>query len=149
MKKTIIIISSFLGLLALFFIIDFLASPVSDVTSKAEMKITPEAKLEYVPTKDELMKLEGENLQFLGFYEVVALNFDDHPFVTLINKDLEKINFSITILDEQKKAFSIPAIQFSPQNLQLADSFGLAKKQARYFAYKKNYPIAGATHTTD
>lgn len=148
-KKTIIIVSSFLGLIALFFLIEYLASPVKDVTSKAEMKMTTGAKMEYVPTKDELVKIEGEQLQLLGIYTVVGIHFDRHSYVTLANAEQEEINFSISIIDKQKQTFSIPAIQFSPQNLQLSDSFGLAKKEARYFAYKKNYPVASATHTTD
>ncbi|EOH91560.1 hypothetical protein ACTNBL_00300 [Enterococcus villorum] len=149
MKKTIIIISIFLGLIVLFFVVDFLTSPIRDVTSKAEMKIDNETKMEYVPTEDELLKLEGDQLQFLGFYEVVSISFDDQPHITLLNDNNEEINFSISILDKQKKTFSIPAIQFSPQNLQLTDSFGLAKKSAKYFAYKRNHPLAGATHTTN
>lgn len=149
MKKTIIIVCGFLGLIALFFIIEFFNSPVRDVTLKAEMKLGTETKMEYVPTEDELLKIEGDQLQLLGFYEVVSISFDDQPYITLINDEKEKINFSISILDKHKKTFTIPAIQFSPQNLQLADSFGLAKKAARYFAYKRNHPLAGATHTTD
>ncbi len=66
-KKTIIIVSSFLGLIALFFMIEYFASPVKDVTSKAEMKMTTGAKMEYVPTKDELVKLKEINFNYWAF----------------------------------------------------------------------------------
>ncbi|MEY8446176.1 hypothetical protein AALA44_08455 [Enterococcus ratti] len=138
MKKAIIMVSSFLSIITLFFIIESLTSPVKDVTSKAEMQSTVEPKMEYVPTKEELLKIEGEKLDFLGFYQIIKLKFDDQPSITLLNEDQETINFSISVLDKKKQIFSIPAIQFSPQNLQLSDSFGLAKKETHYFAYKKN-----------
>lgn len=102
MKKTIIIVSSFLGLIALFFMIEYFASPVKDVTSKAEMKMTTGAKMEYVPTKDELVKIEGDQLQLLGIYTVVGIHFDRHSYVTLANAEQEEINFSISIIDKQK-----------------------------------------------
>ncbi len=137
MKKTIIIVSSFLGLIALFFMIEYFASPVKDVTSKAEMKMTTGAKMEYVPTKDELVKIEGDQLQLLGIYTVVGIHFDRHSYVTLANAEQEEINFSISIIDKQKQTFSIPAIQFSPQNLQLSDSFGIAKKKHATLLIKK------------
>ena len=137
MKKTIILVSSILIIVAIFFIADFLTSPIKDFSSKAQMQPTQTSKMDYVPTENELVKSEGSQLRLLGSYEVVEINFDDHPYITLLNEKHEDISFTITILDKDKKTFIIPAIQFAPQNLHVSDTFGLAKKDTRYFAYKE------------
>ncbi len=148
MKKTIILVSSILGLVAIFFIVDFLTSPIKDVSSKVQMQPVKESKMDYVPTKSELVKNEGPQLRLLGFYEVAEIKFGDHPYITLLNEEHGDISFAITILNKEKKTFIIPAIQFAPQDLHESDTFGLAKKDTRYFAYKNDYPIDDTTAPT-
>lgn len=148
MKKIIVIISSLFACVGLFSFIHFLNSPVRDVTSKAEMIQTDEIKMEYVPTKNQLLKSIGNSVDFLGIYEVTEINFNDTPHIVLTKEDENELSFEIRVTDPKEQSFSIPAIKFSPQNIHVSDTFGIAKKNDRYFAYKNNVSIEGEPYNT-
>ncbi|THE10797.1 hypothetical protein E1H99_09290 [Enterococcus hirae] len=138
MKKIILFISSCLFLTCLLAFGSFFLFPVKDVTSKAIMDQPAETKMEYVPTKKELLKSMDEQLLFLGIYQVTEINFNKDPYIILTKDEKNELSFEIDILDIKEQRFSIPGLKFSPQNLHIADTFGIARKDNQYFAYKSN-----------
>ncbi|WP_241161962.1 MULTISPECIES: hypothetical protein [unclassified Enterococcus] len=136
MKKSTFILASLCTLTVLLIIAAFFTTPVMDISSKAEMNQSIDEDMAHVPTKKQLMKAEGPQLTLLGLYQITAIDFEDTLQATLTDEEQNEHKFSISILDKQKKRFTIPEIRYTPQNLALHDTFGLAKKGARYFAYQ-------------
>ncbi|EME3504220.1 hypothetical protein UL360_002653, partial [Enterococcus faecium] len=77
---------------------------------------------------------EGKDIQLLGTYQISTVNFNTQN-VLLTNSDGKTLTFPITITDKEKDLFCIPAILYSPSDLKIADSIGLAEKNKQYFAY--------------
>ncbi|AUB54363.1 hypothetical protein EM4838_10300 [Enterococcus mundtii] len=63
-----------------------------------------------------------------------TVNFNTQN-VLLTNSDGKTLTFPITITDKEKNLFCIPAILYSPSDLKIADTIGLAEKNKQYFAY--------------
>ncbi|WP_065763885.1 hypothetical protein [Enterococcus faecium] len=89
----------------------------------------------FLPTKEELLRYEGNKLQFLGSYQAIIVNFR-HKYTILTNHHGIEIELPITVSNKQKQYFSIPSVTYSPTYLKCWDTFGLAKRNDRYFAYR-------------
>ncbi len=89
----------------------------------------------FLPTKEELLRYEGNKLQFLGSYQAIIVNFR-HKYTILTNHRGIEIELPITMTNKQKQYFSIPSVTYIPTYLKCSDTFGLAKRNDRYFAYR-------------
>lgn len=89
----------------------------------------------FLPSKEELLRYEGNKLQFLGCYQAIIVNFRN-KYTILTNHHGTEIQLPIKVTDKQKQYFSIPSVTYIPTYLKCSATFGLAERNGHYFAYQ-------------
>lgn len=132
MKKLALISLSFIVIISFVFVVEYKNLTVKDVSSQTV--VSENVEIDTLPSEKDLLKYEGKDIQLLGTYQISTVNFNTQN-VLLTNSDGKTLTFPITITDKEKDLFCIPAILYSPSDLKIADSIGLAEKDNQYFAY--------------
>ncbi|OZS41146.1 hypothetical protein DF186_10975 [Enterococcus hirae] len=94
------------------------------------------------PSLDELKALLSaksidNNLQILGKTQITTVLFKDKNMAVLSPESGEEIQLSIKVTDKEKNLFEIPELKYASKSLKIGDTFGLAKKENTYFAYRE------------
>ncbi|MFP7291576.1 hypothetical protein [Enterococcus hirae] len=94
------------------------------------------------PSLDELKALLSaksidNNLQVLGKTQITTVLFKDKNMAVLSPESGEEIQLSIKVTDKEKNLFEIPELKYASKSLKIGDTFGLAKKENTYFAYRE------------
>ena len=94
------------------------------------------------PSLDELKALLSaksidNNLQVLGKTQITTVLFKDKNMAVLSPESGEKIQLSIKVTDKEKNLFEITELKYASKSLKIGDTFGLAKKENTYFAYRE------------
>ncbi|EOD5300576.1 hypothetical protein [Enterococcus mundtii] len=119
-------------IISIVFVIEYKNLTVKDVSSQTV--VSENVEIDTLPSKQDLIKYEGKDIQLLGTYQISTVNFNTQN-VLLTNRDGKTLTFPITITDKEKNLFCIPEILYSPSDLKIADTIGLAEKNNQYFAY--------------
>ncbi|EMF0536199.1 hypothetical protein H6231_002525 [Enterococcus hirae] len=133
MKKLALISLSFIVIISFVFVVEYKNLTVKDISSQTA--VSESIEIDTLPSEHNLIKYEGKDIQLLGTYQISTVNFNTEN-VLLTDNDGKNVTFSITITDKKKNLFCIPSILYSPRELKIADTIGLAKKANQYFAYK-------------
>jgi hypothetical protein len=133
MKKLAPISLLFVVIISIVFVIEYKNLTVKDVSSQTT--VSENIEIDTLPSEHNLIKYEGKDIQLLGTYQISTVNFNNKN-VLLTDSDGKKVTFPITITDKKKNLFCIPSILYSPRNLKIADTIGLAEKDNQYFAYR-------------
>lgn len=137
MKKTFLI--SLLGSVVLIFVLFIAFSGSSETeTSKSPTATTSEVVNITFPTFDKLVELEGPQIEDLGLTQISSVVYLNKNVATLEPESHDPINLSLTIVDKVNNEFALPNVKYTPNTLQVGDTFGLAKKGSHYFAYRQN-----------
>lgn len=89
------------------------------------------------PSLSELKALQGADIQVLGKAQITTVLFQDKNLAVLSPESGEEIQLPIKVTDKEKNLFEIPGLKYAPKSLKIGDTFGLAKKENTYFAYKE------------
>ncbi|WP_288322816.1 hypothetical protein [uncultured Enterococcus sp.] len=89
------------------------------------------------PSLSELKALQGADIQVLGKAQITTVLFQDKNLAVLSPESGEEIQLPIKVTDKEKNLFEIPELKYAPKSLKIGDTFGLAKKENTYFAYKE------------
>ena len=77
------------------------------------------------------------NLQILGKTQITTVLFQDKNIAILSPDSGKEIQLPIKVTDKKNNLFEIPKLKYAPKSLKIGDTFGLAKKENTYFAYKE------------
>ncbi|HHA4398644.1 hypothetical protein [Enterococcus sp. AZ152] len=88
------------------------------------------------PSLSELKALQGADIQVLGKAQITTVLFQDKNLAVLSPESGEEIQLPIKVTDKEKNLFEIPELKYAPKSLKIGDTFGLAKKENTYFAYR-------------
>ncbi|EGP5708315.1 hypothetical protein ACJQ40_001929 [Enterococcus faecium] len=140
MKRSyFIILSCILGVFvvfAAFFSYKYLLPSAEAKTHTTETSKVTSHPSDALPTKQELLQKEGNDLKILGNYQIVTVNFKEKNNAILSDEKNNPLTFSIQVTNKNKNLFSIPQIKYSNSSLAIGDQFGLASKGNQYFAYQ-------------
>ena len=89
------------------------------------------------PSLSELKALQGADIQVLGKTQITTVLFQDKNLAVLSPESGEEIQLPIKVTDQEKNLFEIPELKYASKSLKIGDTFGLAKKENTYFAYKE------------
>ena len=89
------------------------------------------------PSLSELKALQGADIQVLGKTQITTVLFQDKNLAVLSPDSGEEIQLPIKVTDQEKNLFEIPELKYASKSLKIGDTFGLAKKENTYFAYKE------------
>lgn len=89
------------------------------------------------PSLSEVKALQGADIQVLGKTQITTVLFQDKNLAVLSPESEEEIQLPIKVTDKEKNLFEIPKLKYAPKSLKIGDTFGLAKKENTYFAYKE------------
>lgn len=89
------------------------------------------------PSLSELKAIQGADIQVLGKTQITTVLFQDKNLAVLSPESEEEIQLPIKVTDKEKNLFEIPKLKYAPKSLKIGDTFGLAKKENTYFAYKE------------
>ncbi|EMG1503108.1 hypothetical protein V2123_000367 [Enterococcus faecium] len=132
MKKLAPISILLIVIISIVFVIEYKNLTIKDVSSQTV--VSESVEINTLPSEKDLLKYEGKDIQLLGTYQISTVNFNTQN-VLLTNSDGKTLTFPITITDKEKNLFCIPEILYSPSDLKIADTIGLAEKNKQYFAY--------------
>lgn len=88
------------------------------------------------PSLGELKTSLGDNLTDLGKVQISTVIFLDVNQAILTKDNSEEIKVPLSVTNKDNQEFALSSIEYTPQNLKIGDSFGLAKLKSQYFAYK-------------
>lgn len=132
MKKLAPISILLIVIISIVFVIEYKNLTIKDVSSQTV--VSENVEIDTLPSEKDLLKYEGKDIQLLGTYQISTVNFNTQN-VLLTNSGGKTLTFPITITDKEKNLFCIPEILYSPSDLKIADTIGLAEKNKQYFAY--------------
>lgn len=89
------------------------------------------------PSLSELKALQGADIQVLGKTQITTVLFQDKNLAVLSPESGEEIQLPIKVTDKKNNLFEIPDLKYASKSLKTGDTFGLAKKENTYFAYKE------------
>ncbi|EMF0511861.1 hypothetical protein ACKO6X_002584 [Enterococcus hirae] len=89
------------------------------------------------PSLSELKALQGADIQVLGKTQITTVLFQDKNLAVLSPESREEIQLPIKVTDKKNNLFEIPDLKYASKTLKVGDTFGLAKKENTYFAYKE------------
>lgn len=137
-KRTLILVGALLLLIAVSIAYAFLQDPrsIDSYETTADSKTTSTTETHSLPTLDQLKHDQGNELEDLGEAQIASVFFESNNFAFVSVDSLEEpIEFAIEVTDSENRSFSIPDITYSPSDLMIGDTFGLAKLDKNYFAY--------------
>lgn len=136
-KKSLIILSLSIILISVLIIAFSLFRKTetnSSVTTTTSSSVISDSNY---PSLSELKKLQGADIQDLGKAQITTVLFQDKNLAVLSPESGEEIQLPIKVTDKEKNLFEIPELKYAPRSLKIGDTFGLAKKENTYFAYKE------------
>ena len=89
------------------------------------------------PSLSELKALQGADIQIFGKTQITTVLFQDKNIAVLSSESGEEIQLPIKVTDKEKNLFEIPELKYASKSLKIGNTFGLAKKENSYFAYKE------------
>ena len=89
------------------------------------------------PSLDKVKACQGADIQVLGKTQITTVLFQNKNIAVLSPESGEEIQLPIKVTDKEKNLFEIPELKYAPKSLKIGDTFGLAKKENSYFAYKE------------
>ncbi|EMF0527758.1 hypothetical protein H7553_002169 [Enterococcus hirae] len=89
------------------------------------------------PSLSELKALQDADIQVLGKTQITTVLFQDKNLAVLSPESREEIQLPIKVTDKKNNLFEIPDLKYASKTLKVGDTFGLAKKENTYFAYKE------------
>lgn len=89
------------------------------------------------PSLSELKALQGADIQVLGKTQITMILFQYKNLAVLSPESGEEIQLPIKVTDKEKNLFEISELKYASKPLKIGDTFGLAKKENTYFAYKE------------
>lgn len=89
------------------------------------------------PSLSELKALQGADIQVFGETQITTVLFQKKNIAVLSPESGEEIQLPIKVTNKEKNLFEIPKLKYAPKSLKIGDTFGLAKKENTYFAYKE------------
>lgn len=104
----------------------------TDTTSTSTSMKT---ELTILPTFEELKAEKGANLSDIGKVQVSTVIFQDVNQAILTNEKGQEIKVPLAITNKETQEFSLSSIAYTPDNLRIGDSFGLAELDSHYYAY--------------
>lgn len=88
-----------------------------------------------LPSLGELKASLGENLTDLGKVQISTVLFQDVNQAILTQDNNEEIKVPLSVTNKDNQEFALSSIEYTPQNLRIGDTFGLAKLDSHYYAY--------------
>ncbi|PCE00317.1 hypothetical protein EGW60_11445 [Enterococcus faecium] len=141
-KKSLIILSLSIVLISVLIIAFSLFRKTETSSSTTTTTSSSVVSDSNYPSLDELKALLSaksidNNLQVLGNTQITTVLFQDKNIAVLSPESGEEIQLPIKVTDKEKNLFEIPKLKYAPKSLKIGDTFGLAKKENTYFAYKE------------
>ncbi|NQE03551.1 hypothetical protein HPY92_15050 [Enterococcus gallinarum] len=88
-----------------------------------------------LPSLGELKASIGENLTDLGKVQISTVLFQDVNQAILTQDNNEEIKVPLSVTNKDNQEFALSTIEYTPQNLRIGDTFGLAELDSHYYAY--------------
>lgn len=88
-----------------------------------------------LPSLGELKASLGENLTDLGKVQISTVLFQDTNQAILTRDNDEEITVPLSVTDKDNQEFTLSSIEYTPENLRVGDTFGLAELDSQYYAY--------------
>jgi hypothetical protein len=88
-----------------------------------------------LPSLGELKASLGENLIDLGKVQISTVLFQDINQAILTKDNNEEIKVPLSVTNKDNQEFTLSSIEYTPQNLRIGDTFGLAELDSHYYAY--------------
>lgn len=138
-KKSLIILSLSVVLISVLIIAFSLFRKTETETSSSTTTTTSSSVISdsNYPSLSEVKALQGADIQVLGKTQITTVLFQDKNLAVLSPESGEEIQLPIKVTDKEKNLFEIPKLKYAPKSLKIGDTFGLAKKENTYFAYKE------------
>ncbi|EMF0203328.1 hypothetical protein D9Y95_RS11830 [Enterococcus hirae] len=141
-KKSLIILSLSIVLISVLIIAFSLFRKTETSSSTITTTSSSVTSDSIYPSLDELKALLSaksidNNLQVLGKTQITTVLFKDKNMAVLSPESGEEIQLSIKVTDKEKNLFEIPELKYASKSLKIGDTFGLAKKENTYFAYRE------------
>lgn len=133
-KKRFITIAAFVALLAIP-VIGLATFYQSDNKSNLSTTISTTTD-EELPSWSELKEKHGNNISKIDKVLVSTVIYQDINKAILTTKSNEEIKVPVVVTSKEDKEFTLSSVKYAPQHLKIGDSFGLAKLESQYFAYK-------------
>lgn len=133
-KITFIIVSLILicaGIIG-YFALKSNSDNISNRSSTASTTIEKEIVL---PTLKELKVEKGNDLSDIGKVQISTVVFQDVNQAILTDEQGKEIKVSLTLTNKDNQEFSLSSIEYTPKDLHIGDTFGLAELDSHYFAY--------------
>ncbi|MDT2691516.1 hypothetical protein ACK4CS_12705 [Enterococcus gallinarum] len=88
-----------------------------------------------LPSLKDLKANLGENLTDLGKVQISTVLFQDVNQAILTRANNEEIKVPLSVTDKDTPKFSLVTIEYTPEELRIGDTFGLAVHNSHYYAY--------------
>ena len=137
-KKSLIILSLSIVLISVL-IIAFSLSKKTETNNQSTVESSSSvilANYRY-PSLSKVKACQGADIQVLGKTQITTVLFQNKNIAVLSLESGEEIQLPIKVTDKKKNLFEIPELKYAPKSLKIGDTFGLAKKENTYFAYKE------------
>lgn len=117
--------------------IGYIALKPKTESTNAETATTSSTKamIGTLPSLDELKASLGENLTDLGKVQISTVLFQDVNQAILTQDNNKEIKVPLSVTNKDNQEFALSTIEYTPQNLRIGDTFGLAELDSHYYAY--------------
>ncbi|MDC4247623.1 hypothetical protein [Enterococcus faecium] len=136
-KKSLIILSLSVVLISVLIIAFSLFRKTETSSSTTTTTSSRVISASNYPSLSELKALQGADIQVLGKTQITTVLFQDKNLAVLSPESREEIQLPIKVTDKKNNLFEIPDLKYASKTLKVGDTFGLAKKENTYFAYKE------------
>jgi hypothetical protein len=133
-KKSVSILLT-LGLVIAFVLGYAIIKSNQSTTDTTSTSTSMKTELTILPTFEELKAEKGANLSDIGKIQVSTVIFQDVNQAILTNEKGQEIKVPLAITNKETQEFSLSSIAYTPDNLRIGDSFGLAELDSHYYAY--------------
>lgn len=133
-KKSVSILLT-LGLVIAFVLGYAIIKSNQSTTDTTSTSTSMKTELTILPTFEELKAEKGANLSDIGKVQVSTVIFQDVNQAILTNEKGQEIKVPLAITNKETQEFSLSSIAYTPDNLRIGDSFGLAELDSHYYAY--------------
>lgn len=133
-KKSVSILLT-LGLVIAFVLGYAIIKSNQSTTDTTSTSTSMKTELTILPTFKELKAEKGANLSDIGKVQVSTVIFQDVNQAILTNEKGQEIKVPLAITNKETQEFSLSSIAYTPDNLRIGDSFGLAELDSHYYAY--------------
>lgn len=136
-KKSLIILSLSIVLISVLIIAFSLFRETETSSSTTTTTSSSVISASNYPSLSEVKALQGADIQVFGETQITTVLFQKKNIAVLSPESGEEIQLPIKVTDKEKNLFEIPELKYASKALKIGDTFGLAKKENTYFAYKE------------